>query len=100
MVDSLNKVTSVKELPFFIFNPCLENSLRLRNGFHDRSGSVRWRMLQKVTNKNALKLLLQYTDPALNTICPAASLDSITGIANFDDKSFDFLAKKRYEAMK
>jgi len=65
--DSLNNYT-VGTLPYFLFNECFDNQSNLWEGFHSPV-SLRWRVLEQVHNKEALKRILAQHDKRLKRKC-------------------------------
>lgn len=96
--DSLNNYSVLNNVPEFIFNECFEYDIKLRKDYHS-TASIRWEILKKVTNKEALQMILKTDAPRLKIKCTKYKGDR--KLKNtFSDKSFYDLLKKRYDALK
>ena len=64
------KINNYKQgkLPSFIFNQCFDLQTNLWEGFHSPV-SLRWKVLEKVTNKKALQHILFTNDKRLKKKC-------------------------------
>ncbi|HYE54636.1 MAG TPA: hypothetical protein VD996_07320 [Chitinophagaceae bacterium] len=96
--DSINKISITSDIPAFLFNECLEHDVTLRRGYHS-SESVRWDILKKVTNRNALQIILQSNDDRLKTYCKKYREDKKLKI-NYAGMSFYDLLQKRLKSLK
>ena len=66
-IDSLN-IPSSKKVPNFIFDECFDSNKFLWKTLHSPV-SLRWEVLEKVTNKEALKAILDTNDLRLKKKC-------------------------------
>lgn len=69
--DSLNNYNG-GVLPNFLFDVCIDWNTSYREDSH-KAISVRWLILQHVTNKRSLKLIIEKHDKRLNKICNKGS---------------------------
>ena len=96
--DSVNRIYTINDIPDFLFNECLEYNITLRKGYHS-SESVRWEILKKVTNKNALRMVLQSKDGRLKAHCRKYKQDNKLKI-DYSDMTFYELVQKRFKSLK
>jgi|SRR6185503_7502084 len=93
--DSLNNYNG-GPLPSFILRPCLDWDKGYWPDLHT-AVSIRWLILQKVNNKNALKMVLRTNDSRLKQICTQKA-DKFLSIPMIED-TFYQLIKKRYKEL-
>lgn len=92
--DSLNHYAK-GELPFFLFNKCFDLQRSLWKGFHEPI-SLRWAILEKVNNKESLKIILNSHDMKLKLKCAYDKGSKPQIVIPMIEKSFYQLIKKRY----
>lgn len=93
--DSINNYTGGK-LPRFLLNKCFDRQSNLWKGPHS-SVSPRWKILEKVNNKEALKRILSTNDKRLKRKCKYSKDSEIT--MPMIKESFYQLLWKRYEQL-
>lgn len=91
--DSLNNYAG-GTLPYFLFNECFDNQSNLWEGFHSPV-SLRWRVLEQVHNKEALKRILAQHDKRLNRKCRYDNGVNLEFTIPMINKSFHQLLLKR-----
>jgi hypothetical protein len=67
-VDSINSYRDNNPLPDFLVNPCFDTRSGLWECMHCPI-SARWKILKNVTNKEALKLIINKNNPRLSKKC-------------------------------
>lgn len=97
-VDSINNYNG-KTVPEFLLTTCFDWQPYLWQDLHTPT-SLRWMILCKVSNKNALLKLLNLNDPRLRLVCTRQS-DKIYPYLSVPmiELSFYELIKKRYEQL-
>jgi hypothetical protein len=95
--DSINSYTS-GELPQFLFNECFDLDGSLWKGFHSPV-SLRWDVLNLVTNKIALKKILDVHDKKLEQKCNYSKGTNPEIVIPLIDKSFYQLILERYQKL-
>lgn len=95
--DSLNYYSSGK-LPSFLFDECFDNQLFLWDGLHSPV-SLRWKIIEQVENKDALKQILSSKDNRLKRKCNYDKGSNPEITIPMINKSFFELLQKRYEQL-
>jgi len=96
--DSLNNLIN-GVLPDFIFNQCFDLQRYFWQDLHHPI-SLRWEVLEKVNNKNALKQILGLKDKRLKIKCDYVKNSSPELTIPMISKSFYQLVRKRYKEIK
>lgn len=100
-VDSLNNYTSGEAIPRFILDECFDNRRYLWLNPHEGM-SLRWKVLEKTSNKEALRQILATKDIRLKRKCSFKEeqttwIDIKIPLIN---KSYWQLIKRRYRQLK
>jgi hypothetical protein len=100
-VDSLNNYRAGDDIPNFMLDECFDRSRRDLVGFHSNI-SLRWRVLENVKNKRALKLMIEMNDGRLKKKCSEELKKTmwINVEVHLINKSYSQLIKKRYLELK
>jgi hypothetical protein len=93
--DSINNYTEGKDIPNFLFEKCFELDNMLRKSFHP-SSSVRWEVLLRVSNKCALKTIMQKFSVKLKRKCSDERILANKVSTPTANQSFYELMRKRY----
>lgn len=96
--DSLNNYAG-GQLPDFLFDECFDLQRNLWEGLHSPV-SLRWKVLEKVTNKQALKMILDIHDKRLKQKCSYDKGSNPEIVIPMIEKSFSQLIRKRYKQLK
>ena len=95
--DSLNNYAG-GQLPDFLFDECFDLQRNLWEGFHSPV-SLRWKVLEKVNNKEALKQILATHDKRLKKKCSYDKGSNPVIVVPMIKKSFCQLLRKRYKQL-
>jgi hypothetical protein len=95
--DSLNNYTG-GQLPDFIFDECFDLQRDLWENLHSPV-SLRWKVLEKVTNKKSLKIILDNHEKRLHKKCSFDKESNPAIIIPMIKKSFRQLIRKRYKQL-
>lgn len=95
--DSINNYVS-GTLPDFLFDECFDLQSSLWQGFHSPV-SLRWKVLEKVTNKQALKAILDTHDKRLDKKCSYDKGSNPEIVVPMIEQSFCQLMGKRYKQL-
>ena len=95
--DSINNYRA-GTLPDFLFDNCFDSQSNLWEGFHSPV-SLRWKVLEKVSNKDALKQILATHDKRLKKKCNYDKGSNPEIIIPMIEKSFCQLLRKRYKQL-
>ena len=95
--DSINNYTT-GALPEFLLDECFDNQVSLWEGFHSPI-SLRWKILEKVSDKDALKQILATHDKRLKRKCRYNRGSNPEIIIPMIRKSFYQLLQKRYRQL-
>lgn len=96
--NSLNNYSGGR-LPAFLFDKCFDLQSGIWEGFHSPV-SLRWKVLEKVNNKNALKLILDKNDRRLKRKCSYDNHGEYPQLViPMIEKSFCQLLWERYEQL-
>lgn len=95
--DSLNSYAE-GALPNFLFDECFDLQRSLWEGLHSPV-SLRWKILEKVINKEALKRVLATNDERLKRKCKYDKGSNPEIIIPMIEKSFCQLLRKRYKQL-
>ena len=95
--DSLNNYKG-KGLPRFLFDECFDLQRNLWNGFHSPV-SLRWKVLEKVNNKQALKKILDAHNKRLDQKCDYDKGSNPEIIIPMIEESFYQLIQARYRQL-
>lgn len=97
-VDSINAYDH-GALPSFLDDPCFDWNVSLWESFHSPV-SLRWMVLSKVSNKNALKAILANKDRRLKLVC-SRQKDKVYPFLTVDmiEQSTYKLIQKRYRQL-
>ncbi len=97
--DSINNFNG-KDVPNFLYNPCLDLTSTFRLGFHDLE-SKRWRILNNVNNIEALQSILKINDKRLQKVCKNKKNWSKKTIKEFNliELSFYEMIQKRIDQL-
>jgi hypothetical protein len=96
--DSLNNYGG-EAIPYFLFDECFDLQKNLWEGAHSPV-SLRWKVLERVDNKQALKMILDKHDKRLKQKCNYDKGSNPEIIVPMIKKSFCQLIKKRYKQIK
>jgi hypothetical protein len=96
--DSINHYTVGTPPPNFLLDECFELDNLLWTSFHP-SNSVRWEILQHVTNMDALKALMQSYGGKLKKKCCYERIHAYKISIPTADQSFYQLISKRYKQL-
>jgi len=96
--DSINNISAKNDIPFFLSDECIEYDITLRRGYHSTE-SVRWSILKKVTNKNALRIILQSNTIHAKAHCERYMPGNEIKI-EYSAMSFYDLLQKRFKGLK
>lgn len=95
--DSINNYTG-GALPNFLFDECFDSQSNLWDGLHSPV-SLRWKVLEKVSSKDALKRILATHDKRLKTKCSYNKGSNPEITIPMIEKSFCQLIRKRYKQL-
>ncbi len=95
--DSLNNYSG-GEIPFFFNDLCIDWQRSFWEGLHTPM-SIRWYIISKVTNKEALKKLLSSDDKKLHEICSMQKDPVLSRTVPMIELSYYELIKKRYNQL-
>lgn len=95
--DSINNYNGEK-VPCFLYNECFDLNAPLWRGFHF-TRSLRWQVLQKVNNKQALAMLLKTDRKKMDKRCTTLNKEKQEDYLPFIEKSFWQLIRKRYKEL-
>jgi hypothetical protein len=96
--DSLNNFTG-GALPNFLLDECFDVQRNLWEGLHSPV-SLRWKVLEKVNNKQALKMILDKYGKRLKQKCNYDKGSNPEVVIPMSGKSFYQLIRKRYKVIK
>lgn len=96
--DSINNYIKGTPLPNFLLDECFEIDNLLWKSFHP-SSSVRWEILLKVTNKPALKVIMQTFSERLKQKCSYERIHAYKISIPTAEQSFYQLMRKRYKQL-
>lgn len=96
--DSINRYAE-KELPSFLFDECFDLQSSLWEGLHSPV-SLRWKVLEKVNNREVLRTILNTNDKRLKKKCAYNKGSQPEIIIPMIEKSFYQLIRKRYKQLK
>jgi hypothetical protein len=96
-VESINNYTS-GALPGFLFEQCFDQRVTLWETLHSPA-SLRWEVLKKVTNKHALKQILDTQCKALKIVCDYKPTSYPHLVIPMIEKSFYELIEERYKQL-
>ena len=96
--DSLNSYTN-GTLPNFLFDECFDLQSNLWDGLHSPV-SLRWKVLEKVNNKQSMKMILATHDKRLKQKCSYDKGSNPQIVVPMIQKSFYQLIRKRYKQIK
>lgn len=98
-VDSINNIPQMNSLPKFLFDRCFEYNLPIVKGFHSTE-DFRWEIINQVTNKQALKFILNNKDSRLRKTCLRYKSSKSSKIINpYSKLSFYDLVKLKYKTL-
>jgi len=95
--DSINNYV-VGAIPDFLFDECFDNQSNLWTGLHSPA-SLRWQVLEKVSNKEAIKYILATHDKRLKRKCTYDKGSNPELIIPMIKKSFYQLLRKRHKQL-
>lgn len=95
--DSLNYYKG-GALPYFLFDECFDKQSFLWDGLHSPA-SLRWKILEKVENKDALKKIISSNDKRLKRKCKYDKGSNPEILIPMIEKSFFELLQKRYDQL-
>ena len=93
--DSINNYVEGNDVPNFLLDKCFEFDNMLWKSFHP-SSSVRWEILSMVSNKRALKTIMQEFSVKLKRKCSAERIHAYKVSIPTANQSFYELMRKRY----
>jgi len=96
--DSINHYLGGK-IPSFLLNPCFDLQRNLWLDMHSPV-SLRWEVLENVTNKRAMEKIIKTKNEKLNVICQYSSTAYPEIVIPMIDKSFFELLNMRYKQIK
>ncbi|MBW8687909.1 hypothetical protein [Chitinophaga rhizophila] len=95
--DSINNYMR-GALPRFLHDECFDTNVNLWDNFHAPI-SLRWKVLEMVNNRIALKSILEKDDRKLDKKCSCQRRKEIGFNIPMMDSSFRQLIKKRYDQL-